>query len=437
MPTKHETRSGRRTFLRAGGLAIGTLFTPGVLERIESAAQAASLSAEEAAADERLWLPVQQAFSLDGRYIILNAGASNPMPRPVHEALTRYVDFVNGSPLINNRVLAPQRETVRRRLARLVNVAPDEIALTRGTTEGVNIVISGLRLKRGDEIVACDYDYGSMLNILRQRAARDGIVVQTVPLQWPIEDQRAIVNAYTAAITPRTRAIFCSHVIDAFGHIMPVQEIVRVAKDRGLQTIVDGALGFGHVKVDLEALSCDYYATSLHKWLAAPLGTGFLYVRRDRIADLWPLFGNGQPESDDIRKFESIGQHPQSSIAAIGPALDFYEAVGIERKQARLHYLKRYWTDQLASNPRVRFNTSLDPTRSGAIIHVTLDGLDAKAASTYLLEERGIYALSILRPREGVQGIYVSPNLFTTLAQLDQFVAELSRLLKDGVPARG
>jgi selenocysteine lyase/cysteine desulfurase len=224
-------------------------------------------------------------------------------------------------------------------------------------------------------------------------------------------------------------------VVNITGQIVPVREIVELGRGRGIETIVDGAHSFAHFPFRRDDLRCDYFGTSLHKWLFAPKGTGMLYVRREKIEKIWPLMAAESKLAGDIRKFEEIGQHPQTSIAAIGPALDFYETLGVERKQARLHYLKRYWTDQLASNPRVRFNTSLDAAHSGATIHVTLDGLDARALSRYLLDERGIYALAIIREREGVHGIYVSPNVFTTLAQLDLFVEELSRVLKDGLPA--
>jgi isopenicillin-N epimerase len=284
----HEMKRTRRRFLRtvAAFPAISALGAAG-RERLWAAAQNADGRLDQdLAQDESFWLTVQQAFDLDARHVILNAGASDPMPRSVPA-------FLNASPLVNGRVIGTERERIRQRLAGHANCDPEEIAITRGTTEGLNIVIAGVRLERGDEIVTTDFDYYSVLEALRQRASRDGLSIKTIPMRWPVSDQSTIVEAFERALTARTRAILCSHVSSGPSHIMPVAAIAEMAKARRIHLIVDGAIAFGHI--DVRAIGRDYYATSLHKFLGAPLGTGFLYVRRDRIGDLWPLFGTPDP----------------------------------------------------------------------------------------------------------------------------------------------
>lgn len=440
MSTRSPKSYRRRDIIRSAGITFAAapsipLSAQAALAQVKAAARAvASLSPEQAAQDENFWFTVQQAYDLDSRYIVLNAGACNPLPRQVEHAFARYTEFVNGSPLLNNRALAPQQETVRRRLARMVNCTPEEIGITRNTTEGLNTVICGIEFNAGDEVVTTEFDYYSMLWALRQREKRNGIVVKTIPITWPAHDQSAIVAAFEKALTSRSKAILCAHVVDGFGHIMPVRQICHLAHPRGIQVIVDGALGFGHIACDMKALGCDYYGTSLHKFLSAPMGTGFLYVKKERIKQLWPLMGAEDPQSDDIRKFEEIGWHSYVNIASSGEALDFHEMIGPARKQARLHYLKRYWADKLSQVPKVRINTSLDAEHSCAIAHVGIDGVDYKKLSRYLLDQRGIYVFALPAP-PGPQGVYVAPNIFTRLTELDFFVEEMRKIAQDGLPS--
>jgi isopenicillin-N epimerase len=407
-------RTPRRRFLQAVSSlpAMVTLAGAVNVSRLHAAAQAVrDVPDEEVARDERFWLTVQQAFGLDARHTILNAGASDPMPRAVLEAVVRDTEFINASPLVNGRVVAAERERIRQRLAGHLGCDPDEVAITRGTTEGLNIVISGLKLQRGDEIVTTDFDYYSVLEALRQRAARDGLTITVVPMHWPVSDQSAIIEAFQRAMTSRTRAILCSHVSSGPGHIMPVPAIAEIAKARGIQLIVDGALGFGHIVCDVRALGCDYYATSLHKFLGAPLGTGLLYVRRDHIGDLWPLFGTPDPRSPDIRKFERIGSHSPVPIAAIDETLDFHETIGPARKEARLRYLSQLWTERLVA------------------------GVDAVRLAAYLQDRHGLWVYGALRDRPELQGLWVTPNVFTRPADLMRLADELRRVAQRGLPA--
>lgn len=438
----------RRQFLRAtSNAAIGARFAPagGLSSLVSLRAAAQRLTAttpEEAARDEDFWFAVQQAYSLDSRYIILNAGASNPSPRVVQDALIRLTEYVNGSPLVNmyRTGLYPQRETVRRRLARHVNCSPDEIALTRNTTEGLNIAVMGLTLRAGDEVLTTDWEHGSLVNPLSQRERRDGVRVVKVPLRWsPPQSQDEIVEAFRRAITPRTRALFVSHVIDGIGQIMPVSRICALARERNITSLVDGALSFAHVPLDVREMNCDFFATSLHKWLSAPLGTGFLYVRREIIPSVYPLFGAAADEASDIRKFESIGTHAVPPFVCVGQALDFYESIGTERKAARLHYLKTYWTDKLRDEPKIKLHTPLDRENSCATVHVEIEGADARRLSQYMSERESIYVYPIVRRppdvAETLSGVYVSPNVFTRLPELDAFVDAMRRIARNGLPA--
>ncbi len=425
----------RREFLRSAGTAGATAcFTPKAIREVEAAAQNLNAAKpEEAARDDSFWLQVRQAFTIDSQYLALNAGANNSVSRSALEALLRYIEFANLAPLTNQQTaLRPQREAVRSRLASSVNCSPEEIALTRNTTEALNIVIAGLPLKTGDEVLATDQDYYSMLNALRQRAEREGITLKTISIPTPPKRIDELAETIERAITAKTRAILISHIVDPTGQIFPARRIADLAHARGAQLIVDGALSFGTIEVDLQAMGCDYYGTSLHKGLHAPLGTGFLYVKRERISALWPLFGAEGPRSEDIRKFEAIGTHPMYQIAAVNQALDFHEAIGVSRIRARLHYLKRYWADQLARLPNVRFHTSLEPDQSCAIANIEITGIDPSRLYQHLLDKHRIRAWPI--KREDFQGLWVAPFIYTQPRELDRFVGAMTKIAREGLP---
>lgn len=432
-----ERAHQRRQFLRVvTGVPSAALVGFPSESRLQALAQAtAGMSPDQIARDEQFWVAVQQAFSLDAHHAILNTGASDPMPRVVLDGFIRSIELINSSPLVHGREVGAKRERIRTRLAGQVNCDPEEIALTRGTTEGLITVIAGLPLEHGDEIVTTDFDYYSVLDALEQRASRHGLTVTKVAMKWPVTDQSAIVEAFRNALTPRTRAILCSHVTGGPGHIMPVAAIGELAQARGIRLIVDGALAFGHIVCNIKALGCDYYATSLHKFLAAPLGTGFLFVRRERVTELWPLYSASDPRSPDIRKLERVGTQSPAPMATVGEALDFYEAIGPANKQARLQYLSRLWTDQLAGAPRVRLLTSMDPAHSCAIVHVVVDGVDAGRLARYLQDEHGLWVFGALRDRPDLQGLFVAPNVFTRPADLLRLAKEIERVARQGLPS--
>ncbi len=415
----------RRSILHAT-LALGATaaFAPERFAPVRQAAAAKqNASAQAVAADEEFWEVVRQAYSLDAAYLMLNADANNVPPRNVHEAHMRSLGIVSAAPFINTRRagIAGQAERVRQRLARMANVSAEEIALTRNTTEGLNIAIAGMRLTAGDEVICCDHDYPVVHAALAQRATRDGIVVRKINLPILPKSPAVIVDAYRPAISARTRALIVSHIVDGVMQLMPVREIADLGRRAGAKILVDGALAFGQIPVDIAAIDCDYYATSLHKWLSAPLGTGMLYVRAAVIEETWPLFANTAEDVKNIRKFESIGTHSYAEIAATGQAIDFYEDIGPERKAARLRYLKNYWANQLRDEPRVRFGVSLAPEHSAGSVHVGIEGIEGGALSRWMIEKKRIWVYGPIRS-SAVNGVYVAPNLYTRLSELDLFV---------------
>lgn len=413
----------RRAFLATTGAGLAVLH-PETLTRTEAAvARAGGRTPEEVASDEDFWSPVQQAFTVDRNSINLNSGSVSPAPRVVQRAMEDYLRVMNMSPaLYVDELLIPQRELVRSRLAQAFGCSAEEIAITRNTTEALETVQLGLDLKPGDEVLTTTQDYPSMLTTWRQRERRDGIVLRTVPFPVPSRDMDQLYEIVERAITPRTRVIMICHVTYTTGQIFPVGRICRMARERGIQTLVDGAHGFAHFPFTRDDLDCDYYGTSLHKWLTAPVGTGFLYVRREKIRELWPMMGSPSDLDDDIRKFESIGTHPVANRNAVSEALAFYESLGPERKAARLRFLRRRWVERVQELPRVRILNSPDPEQTCGLGAMSIDGVGADALTDYLLEEHQVHVRPRFVPGE-YECIRVTPNVFTTLEEVDAFSA--------------
>jgi len=427
-------RIHRRGFLGAA-LAAPALPT---LDLARAAAVGRTLAADDrepvdVARDELAWREVQTAFTVDRSLVNLNNGGVSPAPRFVQDAMDRRLAYTNELPSHHLwRVLEPQREHVRTRLARAWGVDAEEIAITRNASEGLQICQFGFDLEPGDRVLTTDQDYPRMLATFRQRAAREGIVLDTFPLPVPSEDPAEIVRRFEERITPRTKLLLCCHVINLTGQVLPVKEIVAMARRHGVPTIIDGAHGFAHFDFKLSDLDCDYYATSLHKWLFAPIGTGLLYVRRERIGDLWPLMAADDSLKDDIRKFEQIGTHPEAGPLAIGEALTFHEGIGPKNKEARLLYLRDRWAKRLREHDRVHLNTSLAPGFAGGIANVRVDGLDTRELARWLWTERGIYTIGIGHP--DADGLRVSPSVYTTLEEIDRFAEAVEHALEHGLP---
>lgn len=425
----------RRTFLQAasaGTAALVPAFREDAVPRVLAAGEgAAGRPADSLAADEDFWFEIQSAFDVDRTIINFNNGTVSPSPRVVEQALRRYLDFINLTAAQNMGTLEGQVETIRRRLAANFGCAAEEMAITRNTSESLETCQFGLELKRGDEVLTTDQDYPRMLTTWRQRERRDGIVLKTISFPVPPRDLDDLYERFEKAVTPRTRVIHFCHITFFTGQIFPVKKICQMARSRGIETIVDGAHAFAHLPYQLTDLDCDYYGTSLHKWLFAPHGTGFLYVRKEKIPGLWPLMAAPEEMRDNIRKFEEIGTHPVAVHNAISEALSFHEGIGIERKAARLRYLKDRWARRLAENPRVKILTSFDPKQSCGIGFFSVEGLDNSKLGTYLWEKHRI----IVTPmgHHDFSGIRVTPSVYTTVQEVDTFCSAVEGALRSRI----
>ena len=419
----------RRAFLAAAGGGL-TALSREAFARLRALP---ATSPEAAAQDEDFWFRVRESFTIDRNSINLNSGSVSPAPRTVQTAMHQYWDITNMSPSYYvDEMLGPRIEVVRRRLAGAFGCDPEEMAITRNTSESMEIVQMGLDLKPGDEVLTTTQDYPRMLTAWQQREARNGIVLKTVSFPTPPQDPEDLVGRIGEAITPRTRVLLICHVTYTTGQIFPVKAICALARERGIESLVDGAHGFAHFPFTRDDLDCDYYATSLHKWLYAPVGTGFLYVRRDKIRNLWPLMAAPLSMRDDIRKFEEIGTHPIAIKGAITEALTFHDGIGAERKAARLRFLRRRWSDRVRDLPGIRVLNSDDPRQSCGIGAMSVEGIDANALTDNLERKYRIH----VRPRfvEGeLDCIRVTPNVFTTLEEVDFFAEAIEEILKKGL----
>jgi selenocysteine lyase/cysteine desulfurase len=423
----------RRNFLRtAGAVGAGAFaFKANDIELVAQASRAlGDRPADDVAKDEDYWRDIQSAFMLDRSMINLNNGNSCPSPTVVHEAYKRYLDSSNQAPVYHRGLLERNIETARRRLAAEFGCDTEEMAITRNSSESLQIAQNGLDLAPGDEVVTTEQDYGRMLTTWDQRARRDKITITKINFAVPSNGETLFAKL-EAAITPRTKVLHFCHITNLTGQIFPVQNLSRMARARGIVTIVDGAHAVAHFPFKLRDLEMDYYGTSLHKWLLAPTGTGFLYVRKDRIAKTWPMQAAPERSVNDIRKFEEIGTSPAATKAALNEALAFHQAIGTERKAARLRYLTLRWANKLKSNPRIQIHTALDQVYGVACVGIK--DIPAARINAFMWDKYRIITTPIQRPE--YNGIRVTPNIYTPLEEIDTFVMAMEDLLKNGLPA--
>jgi len=426
----------RRAFLQnttAGAALAAATFRDDSQARVIAAGAAVARESPAAlAADEDYWREIQQAFTLDRTIINLNNGGVCPSPRVVHEALKRYLDISNQSPVYHMwQVLEPNIETVRRRLAGAFGCDGEELAITRNASEALQIAQLGVALESGDEVVTTNQDYGRMLDTWEQRVRRDGIRLTKISFLVPPRSLDDLADRLLGAITPATKVLHFCHITNLTGQIFPVRRICDEARRRGIKTIVDGAHAFAHFPYKAADLGCDFYGTSLHKWLLAPIGTGFLYVRRPEIAALWPLTPAPEAKTTDIRKFEEIGTHPAANHNAIAEALAFHDGIGIERKAARLRYLRDRWARRLAAHPKVRIHTNLDPAHSCAIGTVQIASVATPKLVERLWQRWRIIATPIVHNE--YEGARITPNVYTTIEEIDTFASAMEEIAKSGV----
>lgn len=377
--------------------------------------------------DEQFWYQVKTMYSSSPGLLNLNNGGVSPQPIVVQEAHERYQKMSNEAPSYYMwRVLDQGREPLRHRLADLAGTSADEISVCRNASEALETVIFGLRLNRGDEVVLSRLDYPNMIHAWKQREHRDGIVLKWVDLNLPAMNESEVVSAFGEQITTSTKVVHITHMINWNGHILPVRKIADIAHARGAQTLVDGAHTFAHIQFKIPDLDADYFGTSLHKWLCAPFGSGMLFVKKQFIANLYPLLAHSEPESSDIRKFESLGTRSFAIEQAIGQAIDFHLSIGAQLKQERLQFLKEYWTGGVAGNPKIKIHTDMHPLRSCALCVVTVDGMTPAELSEKLHNEFKIHTTSI--DFHNVKGVRITPHIYTVKADLDRLVTALHSL---------
>jgi len=427
----------RRALLAGAATAAGlTLpaFRADAMQRVREAGRAVAGSpADLVSSDESYWSHIQRAFDTDRTIVNLNNGGCSPAPSHVLEAMIRDLRFSNEIPVHHMwNILEPRIESVRRELAREFGCDPEEMAITRNASESLETLIFGLDLERGDEVVVTNQNYPRMLTGWEQRSRRDGVVVKTISFPVPPRSSADVVEKFREALTPRTRVIEITHITNLTGQILPVRDVVRMARDRGIEVFVDGAHAFAHFPFRRDDLECDYYGTSLHKWLFAPIGTGFLYVRKGRQKKIWPLMAAPAKMDEDVRKYEEIGTHPAANHNAIAAALAFHREIGAERKAARLRWLRDRWAKRLlAADPRVRVLTPLNGTEACGIGLVHVEGVNTDELQAHLWEKHRIMTTPINHPE--FDGLRVTPNVYTRPEELDVFCEQVEEVLRKGL----
>jgi selenocysteine lyase/cysteine desulfurase len=416
--------TSKRAFLK--NMAAFSLLPFADLEKYRT--RIAHLSAIETAQDEDFWQTIRKAYRLKPDYINLENGYYAMQAQPVLNAFIEHVRTVNAEASYYMRTRQfDDKVAMRQKLAMMLGCSTEELAITRNTTESMDTVIAGMDWRTGDEAVMAMQDYGAMLDMFRQQARRYGIVNKIISLpNHPTSDEE-IVDLYAQAISPKTRLLMICHMVNITGQILPVRKIVDMAHQRGVDVIVDGAHAFAHLDFKIADLNCDYYATSLHKWLGCPLGAGILYVKKEKIKGIWPLFGETNFADDDIRKLNHTGTHPVHTDLTIADAISFHEKIGIQRKEARLRYLQAYWTKQVRSIAGIVVNTPADSQRACGIANVGIARMKPADLAKTLLEKHKIWTVAI--DYANVKGVRITPHLYTSTAELDALVKALKSMV--------
>lgn len=416
----------KRTFLRSMGLIGlgGMLSIDSLAELVKSKS---SVPSAELAGDEEFWTSIRKGYKLKPAFINLENGYYNFLPEQILEKFIGHVREINfqGSYYMRT-VQFDNKKSMAAKLAALAGCSSDELIVTRNTTESLDMIIGGQDWKPGDEAVMAEQDYGAMLEMFNQVSKRYGVIKKVVSVPNHPQSDDEIVNLYASAISEKTKLLMVCHMINITGQILPVRKICDMAHQRGVQVMVDGAHSFAHFKFTIPELNCDYFASSLHKWLSVPLGSGILYVKREKIGNVWPLLAEGERKPDDISRLNHIGTHPAHTDLTISDAIDFYNIIGVERKEARLRFLKNYWTSKVRDLPNVILNTPADPTRSCGIANVGLKSMKPSDLGDILFSKYTIYTAPI--DGAGVHGCRITPNVYTTTADLDVLVKALSEL---------
>ena len=414
----------KRNFIKTlGALSVSSLVSASELTKIKSV----SLSLPNTKSDEELWTTVRSHYTLKDDYINLESGYYSIIPNPVLEHFIKHVKHVNieGSYYMRND-LNKNKDRVISELAKLVGSTSDQIGITRNATESLDLVISGFQWERGDEAIYAKQDYGTMKEMFEQISSRYGVKTKIVSVPNHPKNDEEIVSIYESQITDKTKLIMICHMINITGQILPVKKICEMAHSYGVEVMVDGAHCVGHFDFSIDEFNCDYYGSSLHKWLATPLGAGLLYVNKKNTHKIWPLLANGNTNKKDIKRLNHIGTHPVHTDLAISNSIDYTNWIGMKKKEKRMRYLQRYWSDKLRTIENVIVNTPEDLNRSCGIGNVGLSNMSPSQMSNILFEKYKIFTVAI--DYANVKGCRISPNIFTTTNELDQFISAVKEM---------
>ena len=416
----------KRQFIK--DIVLTSIATPlGIAGMAKSFEQKAHLPATVLAKDEDFWTGIRNQYLLKPDYINLENGYYNFLPQPILNKFIEHIKEVNyqGSYYMRT-VQFDNKKNIAARLAGIAGCLPEELVITRNTTESLDLVIGGFDWKVGDEAIMAVQDYGAMLDMFDQIQNRYGVVNIKLSVPNHPKNDEEIVNLYASAITPKTKVLFVSHMINITGQVLPIRKICDMAHAKGVQVIVDGAHAFAHVKFRIDELDCDYYAAALHKWLSTPLGAGLLYVKKENVKNLWPLLADGEKDINKINRLNHIGTHPVHTDLTINDCMDYFEMIGAERKEARMYFLQNYWTSKVRNLPKIILNTPADASRSCGIANVGIEGISPADLAKRLMTEHKIFTVAI--DYANVHGCRITPNLYTTTKELDQFVQALKTM---------
>ncbi len=416
----------KRSFIK--GLALASLSAPlsGSLFA-EWINKAANRSAVELSSDDDFWNSIRGGYKLKPEYINLENGYYNILPEEILENYIKHVREVNyqGSYYMRT-VQFDNKKNMAARLAKLAGCSPDELIITRNTTESLDMIIGGLHWNAGDEAVMAEQDYGSMLEMFKLVAKKYGVVNKIVSVPNHPKSDEEIVKLYENAITPKTKLLMVCQMINITGQILPIRKICDMAHSKGVDVMVDGAHAFAHIQFSIADLNCDYYGASLHKWLSVPLGAGILYVKKENVHKVWPLLAEAEKKDDDILRLNHVGTHPVHTDLTIADAIDYYEKLGKERKEERMRYLQQYWTSKVRDTPKVVVNTPVESFRACGIANVGIQNMKPADLADTLLKKYKIYTVAI--DYANVHGCRISPNIFTTAQDLDVLVNALKEM---------
>jgi selenocysteine lyase/cysteine desulfurase len=377
--------------------------------------------------DEEIWDLVRSQYELHPDFINLESGYYNIIPKPTMEKHLTHIKRVNleGSYYMRNNRFDDKR-SITEALANQFGCDASSLIITRNTTESLDLVIGGVPWKEGDHAIHAVQDYGAMQDMFSQIQTRHGVKVTKVSVPNHPENDEEIVALYEAQIKPETKMIMVCHMINITGHILPIKKICDMAHRHGVEVLVDGAHCIGHFDFKIDDLNCDYYGSSLHKWLATPLGAGLLYIKKDHISKIWPLLADHEKDLQNIRRLSHTGTHPVATDLAINDAIEYLNWIGIDRKEKRMRFLKTYWQTALKEVPNILINTPFELKRSCGIGNVGLTNMSPAELANTLFEKYQIFTVAI--DYANVRGCRISPNIFTTTQELDSFIDAMKNL---------